>query len=105
MAKYQITREKYTRYDGGGIVTSTFTADSDAEALVKVCDNCLYSYEDENGNELGDEGFIMPSVEKMLQKIESENGDGADYILKIENLETKEVLFEGEEYDVEEVEW
>ena len=105
MAKYRIVREKYSRCGGEGVVTSTFNADSDAEALVKVCDNCLYSYNDANGNELGDEGFIMPSVDAVLRKIESENGDGADYIFKIENIDTKAVLFEGEEFSEEEEEW
>lgn len=105
MAKYRIVREKYSRCGGEGVVTATFNADSDAEALVKVCDHCLYSYEDENGNEIGDEGFIMPSLEAMLRKIESENGDGADYILKIENLETNAVLFEGEDVIEEEEDW
>lgn len=105
MAKYLCVHEQYARYGGGGNVSSKFEADSDAEALVKIMDNCMYSYSDSNGAELGDDDFIMPSAESCIDRIASMNGDGCDYILKIENLDSKEVLFEADDLTMQDEEW
>ena len=105
MAKYLCVHEKYVRFGSGGTISSRFDADSDAEALVKVMDNCMYSYSDKNDAELGDDDFIMPSKEICIERIEALNGDGCDYILKIENLDTNEVLFEGADCCIEDVAW
>lgn len=105
MAKYLCIHDKYDRYGGGGTISSRFDADSDAEALVKIMDNCMYSYSDSNDAELGDEDFIMPSTETCINRIESMNGDGCDYILRIENLDSKEVLFESEDFTIQDEVW
>ena len=103
MAKYRVIRDKYERYGGGGIVSSTFNADSDLEAILKVDENCGYGYpfhEDEEGNE------IMPTLEEAINHLSMNNGDGADYVMKIENIDTGNVLFEESDgYLEEEEDW
>jgi hypothetical protein len=103
MAKYRVIRDKYERYGSGGIISSTFTADSDLEAILKVDENCGYGYpfdEDEEGNE------IMPTLEEAIHHLSMNNGDGADYIMKIENVDTGNVLFEEDDgYIEEEEDW
>ena len=105
MAKYLVTHEVYERYGNSGIKMSRFDADSDVEALLKVNDNCMYRYEDKNGYEYGDEEFTMPSLDDMIDRICSMNGDGCDYILRIENLDNQSVLFEDENYVIEDETW
>ena len=103
MAKYRVIRDKYERYGNGGIISSTFTADSDLEAILKVDENCGYGYpfdEDEEGNE------IMPTLEEAINHLSMNNGDGADYVMKIENVDTGNVLFEEDDgYIEEEEDW
>ena len=103
MAKYRVIRDKYVRYGDGGIISSTFNADSDVEAILKVDENCGYGYpfeEDEDGNE------IMPTLEEAINHLSMNNGDGADFVMKIENVETGNVLFEEDHgYIEDEEDW
>ena len=105
MAKYKLQREKYERYGSGGIVNSTFNAENDEEALCKVLEHCMYGVHDEEDREPGDEGFVMPTKEQLLDRIYNSNGDGCDYILRLENADTGEVLIESEDYSEGEEEW
>lgn len=104
MAKYAVTREKYTRYGDGGIITTTLQAQDDVEALIKIDDHCGYGWCDSEGRELGDESFELPTFQQVMEHITSNNGDGADYIFKIENLDTGKVLFKSDDYYLEEEE-
>lgn len=105
MAKYLVTHEVYERYGNSGIKRSRFDADSDVEALLKVNNKCMYSYQDNNGYEYGDDEFTMPSLEDMIDRIYSMNGDGCDYIYRIENLDNQSVIFEDEDYSIEDENW
>lgn len=105
MAKYKLVRDVYSRYGGGGVRTSTFTAKSDEAALCKVMDNCMYGApEDAEGREFGEEGYILPSKESLIDRIYDQNGDGCDYIFSLENTETGEMLVEAEDFSEEEEE-
>lgn len=106
MAKYKLVRDVYSRYGGGGVRTSTFTAKSDEAALCKVLDNCMYGApEDVEDREFGEEGYIFPSKESLIDRIYNQNGDGCDYILSLENIETGEMLVEDENFSEEEEDW
>lgn len=104
--KYRVLREVDERGFDTGIIRSVFNADSDAEAMVKIADNCGYGYVDENDKSLGDKGFIMPSLEEACQSVSETNGDGCDYIHTVTNLDTGKVIFDEsmdeEDLDVEE---
>ena len=91
--KYRVIREVYERYENGSIKKSVFYADSDAEALKKVMENCMYGCEEEEISE-----------EELVANIEATNGDGCDFIFSIQNLDTEKVLFEDGEYEVEDYE-
>lgn len=103
MAKYRVIRDKYERYGGGGVITSTFEAKNNLDAILKVDENCGYGYpfdEDEEGNE------ILPTLDDAIKHLSMNNGDGADFIFKIENVETGEVIFEEDDgYMESEEDW
>lgn len=106
MAKYRVVRDKYTRYGNGGVITSTFTAKDDIEAVLKVDEKCGYGYCDEEGRGYEEEGFIRPTLGKALDHLIMNNGDGADYVFKIENVDTGKVIFKDDEgYLEEEEDW
>lgn len=96
--KYRITREKYERYGSGGIIVSTFEAEDDVDALYKVHDNCLYGIDE-------DDEQRSYTKEQLIDKLYDVNGDGCDYILKLENLDTKEVLVESDDIVEQEEDW
>lgn len=98
MAKYRVIRDKYVRYGNGGVITSTFEAENDLDAILKVDENCGYGYpfeEDDEGNE------IMPTLEDAISHLSANNGDGADFVFKIENVATGEVIFEEDDGYIE----
>lgn len=94
MPKYRVVRDKYERYGQGGVISSTFEAKDDVEAILKVDEHCGYGYYDEEDRSYEEEGFIRPTLEKAINHLAMSNGDGADYVFKIENVETGAVLFE-----------
>lgn len=106
MAQYKVMRDVYSRYNGGGLQINSFNANNDVEAVLKVLQNCnCYAYSDKNLNEFGDKDFIMPSLEEVTDYLSSNNGDGSDFIYRIENVTTKKVIFEDgdlEDADTEE---
>lgn len=106
MAKYKLVRDVYSRYGGGGVRTSTFKAKSDEAALCEVLENCMYGApSDENDNEYGEEGYVVPDKDTLIDRIYSNNGDGCDFIISLENLETGEVLIADECCSEEEEDW
>ena len=106
MAKYKVIRDKYVRYGNGGVVTSTFTAKNDVEAILKVDENCGYGYYDEDDRSYEDDDFVAPTLQKAINHLAMSNGDGCDYVMRIENLDTGNVLFEDEAgYIEEEEDW
>lgn len=106
MAKYIIIRDKYERYSAGKIISSTFTAKDDVEAILKVDDHCGYGYYDEEDRGYEDEGFIRPTLKEAVDNLAMNNGDGTDLVLKVENLDTKKIIFEDPESYIEtEVNW
>ena len=59
---------------------------------------------DEEDRSYEDEGFIQPTLEKAINHLAMNNGDGADYVFKIENVETGAVLFEDDPSYIEDEE-
>ena len=94
MAKYQVMREVSTKYGKGGICITTFNAESDAEAIVKILDNCGYGYFDEEDRRLGEDGFKMPELNEALECLSGTNGEGSDFVYEVLKVETGEVLFD-----------
>ena len=107
MAKYRLVRDVYDRYGGGGLKTSTFNAKTDEDALCKVLKNCMYGApEDAEGREFGEEGYVLPSKDRLTERVYDQNGDGCDYIFSLENTETGEKLIEAEDgFEDEEEDW
>ena len=106
MPKYRVIRDKYERYSQGGVISSTFEAKDDVEAILKVDEHCGYGYYDEEDRSYEDEGFIRPTLEKAINHLAMSNGDGADYVFKIENLDPGAVLFEDDpSYIEDEEDW
>lgn len=106
MPKYKVVRDKYERYSQGGVISTTFEAKDDVEAILKVDEHCGYGYYDEEDRNYEDEGFIRPTLEKAINHLAMSNGDGADYVFKIENLDTGAVLFEDDpSYIEDEEDW
>lgn len=92
--KYEVLFEKYVRCGCGGLKRINFEANNDVEALLRVHKNSGYGYYDNEGREFGDEGFEMPDLTKLIEKLEEENGDGMDFVFKIENVDESKILFE-----------
>lgn len=104
MPKYRVIRDKYERYSSGGIIASTFTAKDDVEAILKVDEHCSYGYYDEEERSYEDEGFVAPTLQKAIDHLAMSNGDGADYVFKIENLDIGSVIFEDDDQYIEDEE-
>ena len=89
--KYRIKFEPYERYTSSGVKTATFTAPNLFEALCKVCDKLLLYF---NREDIEEEGY---TVEDILNRLHSENGDGCDFIISIENISTGKTIFDDSE--------
>lgn len=80
MMIYQVAREKPMQR---GRLTTTFTANSDVEALHKVIINCCDSFCDSSDiNELQD--FILEN---------NESSDMSDYVISVRNTDSDKIIF------------
>ena len=89
-------------YNDDRLKTSIFTAKDDIEAVLVIDEHYGYGYYDEDDNSYDDEDFIRPSLEEALKHVAMHNGDGADFIFKIENITTGSVLFKDQCIEEEE---
>ena len=97
--RLQVTFEPYERFgSSGGIKTSKVSGDDLFDALKKMVDKMGVYY---SSDEIEYEGY---TAEEVLERLQSVNGDGCDYILSLKNLTTGETLIEGD-YDYEEEDW
>lgn len=90
----------YDRYGSGSLKRAKVKGNDLLEALSKMCDHmCLYL----DSDIIEVEGY---TAEEVLQRLESYNGDGCDYIMYIKDLGTGQLLlqgdYEGDEDDTEE---
>jgi len=91
--------QPYERYGAGySLRKANITADSELEALAKMCDNLLLYME-------YDDVMECNSVEEVIERLEESNGDGCDFITLLKNINTGEILMEYDEEWDEEEEW
>lgn len=89
----------YERYGGGKKKKINITGTDLRDALYKMVSNMmLYLYPED----IEDDNM---TAEEILESIESSNGDGCDYITKLENKTTGEILLSGFDEDDEIEEW
>lgn len=89
--KYAVTFAGYDRYSEGSFGCEIIEAESDVEALVQIEEKHGYgNYADEieDGKSIN-----LITVEEIKEYIESDNGDGTDFIISIINLSTEEIIF------------
>ena len=104
--RYRVIRDKYVWYGNCGIKSSIFNAEDDIEAILLVDEHCGYGYLDKNSKNYEEEGFIRPTLEDAIEHLSSNNGDGADFVFKVENLETGKIIFqEDDSYMEDEEDW
>lgn len=89
----------YERYGGGKKKKVNITGTDLRDALYKMVSKLmLYLYPED----IEDDDM---TAEEILESIESSNGDGCDYITKLENKTTGELLLSGFDEDDEIEEW
>lgn len=106
--KYELVAEEYGRYDSGPIYTKRFSCHGDYLAYLSMVIHeaptvarILKYFDEEEFAELVD---ANPTVEAIADYASScWYGDGDDYIIKLQNLDTGKVLYEGD-YDFEDAE-
>ena len=98
--KLKVVFEPYERYSHGSRVkTATVSGPTLLDALKKMVDRMGLYFDSE---EIEDEGM---SAEDVINRIYSENGDGCDYILLLEDVNTgaryieEDDLYEEEDWD------
>ena len=101
MPKYEIIYDEYSRYGGGGMKRREYHAEDDTDALLKANAHLGYPYSDSMGRDYGDEGFVRPSFDKILERILEQNGDGCSYIIQLQNLDTNNYLIDEPNYTFE----
>ena len=85
----QLTYYPYERYGGSGKKTVKISAPTVFDALVKMVDNLRLYFD---SDDIEDDEM---TEEDIISTIESQNGDGCDYITELKNLNTGEILLEG----------
>ena len=79
----------YEVYPDGRLAKATCSGGTEKDAFLDVLDTVgLYTYPEEAENW---------TVEEIIEDIESQNGDGCDFIYSIKNMNTGKIYFEYEE--------
>jgi hypothetical protein len=101
MVKLKLIAETYGRYgDGGKIVIRKASAPTLKEALLKIIDKVnLYIDSDSIKEEEEDEKREI-SCEEIIERMD--DCDGCDFVLKLEDTESKKVYIENEEVEEDE---
>lgn len=88
--------EVHGRAGSGGLKRAVVHAPTLIDALKKLVDRMgLYI-----NSEMIERKNMTP--EEVIERIKESNGDGCDYIIQLNNLSTREVLVQGEDFSEEE---
>ena len=90
--KYAVSFMTYERYGGRESGCMVIEASSDKEGLMLVED--YFGYGKFFGEmEDGERTLDSTSIEEVKEYLESNNGDGCEYIISVINLTTGEIIF------------
>ena len=90
--KYAVSFMKYGRYEGSEGCCAVIQASSDKEGLMLAEDN--FGYGKFYGEiEEGERTLDSISLKEVKEYLESNNGDGCEYIISVTNLTTGEIIF------------
>lgn len=93
-----MTFEPYERYSNGGVKTATVSGPTLLDALKKMVDRMGLYFDSE---EIEEEGM---SAEDVIDRIYEQNGDGCDFILLLQDVNTGETYIEEDDL-YEEEDW
>lgn len=89
--KYAVTFNIYDRYSMGECGCEFITSESDVKALIKI----EKDHGDGHYANIIDEGTSIDtiSLNEIEEYLDSNNGDGCDFIISVINMSTQKIIF------------
>ena len=81
----EVMFEPYTRYGYEPIKTGRVSGKNLLDALLKMADKMRLYFDGDYADEYKEENEVELTAENVLERIETENGDGCDFIFYIKN--------------------
>ena len=100
--KLRVLYEPYPRYEVTVPKLGHITAKSFREAIIKMLSNVRMYDDEESILEREEELGRQMTQEELIDMLVSQNGDGCDYIIALENEDTKERYIDSDDVGFEE---